>query len=48
MDPDADPGCPKTYGSYGSGSGCGFGNAVKFTSFFKVKKIIKKLQNSRN
>jgi hypothetical protein len=23
MDPDADPGGPKTYGSYGSGSGCG-------------------------
>jgi hypothetical protein len=22
MDPDADPGGPKTYGSYGSGSGC--------------------------
>jgi hypothetical protein len=26
MDLDANPGNPKTYGSYGSGSGCGSGS----------------------
>jgi hypothetical protein len=28
MDPDADPGGPKTYGSYGSVSGFGSGSAT--------------------
>jgi hypothetical protein len=32
MDPDADPGGPKAYGSYGSGPGCGSGSATLLSS----------------
>ncbi len=39
--PDADPGGPKTYGSYGSRSGCRFGNWYTYsTSFVKGKKLL--------
>ncbi len=43
-DPDADPGGPKTYGSCGSGSG----TLAHLHHLSKIKKFIKKSQNSRN
>ncbi len=37
MDPDADPGGPKTYRSYGSGSGCRSGFATRLLKIGKYR-----------
>ncbi len=41
-------GGPRTYGSYGFGSGCGSGTLVHLDHSSKIKKVIKKSQNNRN